>query len=53
MSSSAPALASGSLRLPHFGDCTHDGQPRSHGHSEISRCASATSVSKRYESPGA
>ena len=23
----APALSSGSLPLPHFGDCTHDGQP--------------------------
>ena len=29
----APAFDSGSLRLPHFGDCTHDGQPLSHGHS--------------------
>ena len=46
-SSSAPALASGSLRLPHFGDWTHDGQPRSQRHSKISRCASPTSVSKR------
>ena len=27
ITSSAPALDSGSLRLPHFGDCTHDGQP--------------------------
>ena len=26
-----PALSSGSFRLPHFGLCTHDGQPRSHG----------------------
>jgi secretion/DNA translocation related TadE-like protein len=26
----APALSSGSLPLPHFGDCTHDGQPLSH-----------------------
>ena len=42
-----PSLLSGSLRLPHLGDCTHDGQPRSHGHSEIRRCASATSVSNR------
>ena len=24
----APALSSGSLPLPHLGDCTHDGQPR-------------------------
>ena len=29
---SAPALSSGSFRFPHFGDWTHDGQPRSHGH---------------------
>ena len=28
----APALSSGSLPLPHLGDCTHDGQPVSHGH---------------------
>jgi hypothetical protein len=46
-SSRAPAFASGSLRFPHFGDCTHDGQPSWHGHSKISRCASPTSVSKR------
>ena len=26
----APALSSGSLPLPHFGDCTQDGQPLSH-----------------------
>ena len=26
----APALSSGSLPLPHLGDCTHDGQPLSH-----------------------
>ena len=47
MSSSAPAFASGSLRLPHFGDCTHDVQPASQGHSAISRWASATRRSKR------
>ena len=40
ITSSAPAFDSGSLRLPHLGDCTHDGQPDSHGHSLISRCAS-------------
>ena len=39
------ALDSGSLRLPHFGDCTHEGQPDLHGHSPISRCASPTSRS--------
>ena len=42
--SSAAALCSGSLRLPHFGDCTHDGQPLSHGHSPISACASRDEV---------
>src|SRR3954467_1020318 len=26
----APALSSGSLPLPHLGDCTHDGQPIGH-----------------------
>ena len=46
MTSAAPRLESGSLRLPHFGDCTHDGQPLSHGHSQIRRCASSTSASK-------
>jgi hypothetical protein len=40
-----PCLDSGSLRLPHFGDCTHDGHPDSHGHSLTSRCASPTSCS--------
>ena len=37
MSAIAPAFESGSLRLPHLGDCTHDGQPDSHGHSDTSR----------------
>ncbi len=27
----APALSRYSFQLPHFGDCTHDGQPSSHG----------------------
>ncbi len=45
--SSAAALCSGSLRLPHFGDCTHEGQPLSQGHSAISACASRTRSSKR------
>ena len=49
ITSSAPALDSGSLRLPHFGDCTHDGQPDSHGHSPISRCASPTSALEAAE----
>ena len=40
ISSSAPALCSGSLRLPHLGLCTQEGQPDSQGHSAISRSAS-------------
>ena len=44
-SSRAPRLDSGSLRLPHFGDCTHDGQPDLHRHSPIRRWASPTSRS--------
>ena len=28
----APPLSRYSFQLPHFGDCTHDGQPSSHGH---------------------
>ena len=40
-----PSLSSGSFRLPHFGDWTHDGQPDSHGHSLTSRNASPTSRS--------
>ena len=46
-SRAAPFLSSVSLRLPHFGDCTHDGHPDSHGHSPISRAVSATRSSKR------
>ena len=45
-SSRAPRLDSGSFRLPHFGDCTHEGQPERHGHSPINRFASATRRSK-------
>ena len=45
MTSAAPRFESGSLRLPHFGDCTHEGQPLSHGHSVIRRWASSTSAS--------
>ncbi len=37
MSAALPAFESGSLRLPHLGDCTQDGQPDSHGHSLTSR----------------
>ncbi len=46
ISSVAPALLSGSLRLPHFGDCTQDGQPFAHRHSLTRRWASSTSASK-------
>src|SRR5690348_8290735 len=42
---SAPALSSGSFRLPHFGLWTHDGQPRSHGHPRSSRAVSAAQPS--------
>ena len=34
-SCTAPALSSGSLPLPHFGDCTHDGQPSGHSQATI------------------
>src|SRR4051794_32259614 len=27
ITSRAPAFSSGSFKFPHFGDCTHDGQP--------------------------
>ena len=47
ISSSEPCFDSGSLRFPHFGDCTHDGHPLSHGQSRISLAASVTSSSKR------
>ena len=43
---SEPCLSSGSLRLPHFGLCTHDGQPRSHGHCASKRAVSSTQPSK-------
>jgi hypothetical protein len=45
ISSSAPSLCSGSLRLPHLGLCTQEGQPDSQGHSAISRSASPSSRS--------
>ena len=41
-SSTAPFLFSGSFRLPHLGDCTHEGQPARHGHSDTSAVALAT-----------
>lgn len=33
--STAPALSSGSLPLPHLGDCTHDGHPAGQGQSAM------------------
>jgi len=41
----AAVFASGSLPLPHLGDCTHDGQPASHAHIAItSRVAPSQSA---------
>ena len=45
-SASAPALSSGSFRLPHFGLWTHDGQPRSHGQPRAACAVSSTQPSK-------
>ncbi len=62
MSSTATAgpLSSGSLPLPHLGDCTHDGQPDSQPHSAIavaggaaaSRAATAKARSAKPAPPG-
>ncbi len=41
----AAALSRGSLLLPQLGDCTHEGQPASQGHS-----LTASSV-RRHSSP--
>ncbi len=46
-SSRAPALSSGSLRLPHFGLCTHEGQPAAHGQRCRRRAVSSTQSRKR------
>ena len=35
------------MRLPHFGDCTHEGQPSRQRHSPTTRAALATSSAKR------
>ena len=43
----APRLCSGSLRLPHLGDCTQEGHPAAQVHSAIRRRASPQSSSKR------
>jgi hypothetical protein len=40
----AAAFSNGSLPLPHFGDCTHDGQPLSHSQAPI---ASRVALSHR------
>ena len=45
-SPSAPVLSSGSFRFPLFGDCTHEGQPCSHGQPRIIREVSATQSPK-------
>jgi hypothetical protein len=44
----APSLSSGSLPLPHLGDCTQDGQPRAHGQSR--RASSVRSRSSAADS---
>ena len=43
----AAALSSISLRFPHFGDCTHEGQPSRQRQSPTTRAALATSSGKR------
>ena len=45
-SASAPALSSGSLPLPHLGDCTQLGHPRWHGHRSIT-----ARVASRWRGP--
>ena len=44
-SCTAPALSSGSLPLPHLGECTHDGQPSAHSQATI---ASRVTRSQRW-----
>ena len=45
----ASGLESGSLPLPHFGDCTQDGQPDSQPHSAIaSRVARSHAAAVPY-----
>ena len=47
-SRTAPSLSSGSLPLPHFGDCTQDGQPSSHSQAAMaSRVAVSHSTAAR------
>ena len=45
----APALSSGSLPLPHLGDCTHDGQPSGHSHAAIASRVAVSHVRRRGE----
>src|SRR5437899_6281271 len=53
----APPLSRYSFQLPHFGDCTHDGQPSSHGHaatrSSVARTcrAAASNASSAIPAP--
>ena len=42
----APSLSSGSLKLPHLGDCTQEGHPAAQGHSR-----SACRVARRWRAP--
>jgi secretion/DNA translocation related TadE-like protein len=44
----APALFSGSLPLPHLGDCTQEGQPAGHSHAAM---ASRVAVSHGASAP--
>ena len=45
----APPLSRYSFQFPHFGDCTHDGQPSSHGHA-ATRSSVARDVARRRPS---
>jgi hypothetical protein len=42
--SKAPALSSGSLPLPHLGDCTHDGHPLGHSHASMAAAVAPNHV---------
>src|SRR5699024_8998638 len=46
---SAPALSSGWLPLPHFGDCTQDGQPDSQGQERTASKVAAIHSGKRLK----
>ena len=53
----AAALSRYSFQLPHFGDCTHDGQPSSHGHaatrSSVARACRVGRVERELGDAGA